>query len=141
MGGGLSPAMGGVDLNSMLSNILQQGPSPDAALLESSLGDIDAQQAESVNQLKNRFSGAGRPLASTEYGSQESQLANTFARARSAARANASQAGLQSYSARLNPLLTILKMMQTEGPLFTASASGVPGMFTTNPNIGATSRY
>lgn len=139
-GGGGSPSFGGLDLNSMLAQILQQGPGSDSALLESSLADIDAQQSESTNQLKNRFSGAGRPLSSTEYGSQESQLTNSFARARSAARANASQAGLQRYTTQLNPLLTILKMMQTEGPLFTGSAGGVPGMLQ-NPNVGASMRY
>jgi len=128
-GGGQSPQFPGMDINSMLAQILQQGPQPDQALLDSSLADLDAQQANATNQLKNRFSGAGRPLASTEYGSQESELLNAFNRSRSAARANASQAGLQKYSTTLNPLMMILKMMQTEGPLYTqpGMSGGVSG--------------
>lgn len=124
LGGGGSALMGGLDLTSMLAQILQQGPSPDSALLESSMGDIDAQQQSTLNTLKNRFSGTGRPLSSTEYGSQESELLNAFSRARSAARANASQAGLSSYAAKINPLLSIIKLMQTESPVFSSNPTG-----------------
>lgn len=131
MSGQGSTMLGGMDITSMLAQILQAGAGSDQDLLNSSLADIDAQQSSSLNQLKNRFSGAGRPLSSTEYGSQESELTGAFSRARSAARANASQAGLQRYTTMLNPLLTVLKMMSAEGPVFNQYQSGgvgVPGM-------------
>lgn len=124
-----STMLGGMDITSMLAQILQQGPGSDQELLDSSMADIDQQQASSLNQLKNRFSGAGRPLSSTEYGSQESEMTSAFSRARSAARANASQAGLQRYATTLNPLLTVLKMMAGEGPVFNQYQNpNVPGM-------------
>lgn len=113
---------GGFDPSSMIAQILQQGPQPDQSLLSSSLSDIDAEQNVALNTLKNRFSGSGRPLASTEYGSQESELINAFSRARSAARANASRAGMQNYTTQLNPLMLLLRSMQEEGPVFTDPA-------------------
>jgi len=102
---------GGVDVAGQLAKILGAGPQPDQGLLDASLGDINAQQTSSTSTLKNRFSGAGRPLSSTEYGSQETQLTDAFNRSRTAARANANTAGLANYAATTNPLLAALKMM------------------------------
>jgi hypothetical protein len=112
-----------VDVSGKLAKILEAGPQPDQTLLDSTLGDINAQQVNSTNTLKNRFSGAGRPLSSTEYGSQETQLTDAFNRSRTAARANANTAGLANYAATTNPLLAALKMMND-----TASTNAVIDM-------------
>jgi len=123
-------------LQSMLAQILQQGPNMDALNvggggggdggLASSLGDIQSQEDRARTSLKSRFSGMGRPLSSTEYTSQEAELIDTFRRARDSARANSARigmaqqqgsagVGLNQYQAQVNPLITVLRLMAGGG--------------------------
>lgn len=102
---------GNFDIASALTQILQQGIKPDQAMLDASMTDLGAQETTAKNDLRNRFSGLGRSLLSSEFASQEQQLLDTFGRARTSARANAQRAGLSNYQAQVSPLLTLLKMM------------------------------
>jgi hypothetical protein len=115
-GSPLSSMLQKFDLPTILAQILQAGPQPDQAQLTSSMSDIANQETVAKNDLRNRFSGMGRPLSSTEFASSESQLADTFARARDSARANATKSGLSTYQTQLNPLVALLNSAQSYWP-------------------------
>ena len=111
---GAGPGGAGINLQTMLTQLLQAGPQMDQSYLTSTMDDLAAQESRSRKDLQNRFSGLGRPLASSEYGSQEAELLDVFNRARGSARTNASRAGLDTYNAQANPLLKLLQLAQSE---------------------------
>ena len=116
VGSPLEKILGKVDLPTMLAQILQAGPQQDQTQLTSALSDIGAQEETAKADFRNKFSGLGRPISSTEFTSGEQQIANSFSRARDAARANASRSGLQGYSSQINPLVQLLMSSQSYWP-------------------------
>lgn len=111
---GAGAGKGALDYQTMLTQLLQAGPTLDQNYLTTSLEDLASQETRARKDLQSRFAGLGRPLSSSEYTDQESQLLDVFARARNSARTNASRAGLDIYNTSLNPLLKLLQLAQQD---------------------------